>query len=303
MRLNYWVFLLFTMMLTAFSNTVALGMLNTCPYNAHLNSILISYNASKAFDAQQQLADQVHYYRILVVVLILLAIAIFIVIYFAIFNRRRLAAMRQEMSLAQAQKYISGLENERNRIGKELHDGIANDLLALEIKLSSAKNNDSSWIVPEIAKIRDSVRNISHELMPPEFSQLGLDDILSYYLNDVVAKTDLKATFTTDNSLPVGAVSEHVALEIFRIVQELLSNIIKHSKASFVILNIESLTPAVARISISDDGIEWSAHSVSSGSGVKTVADRAMSIAANIEYKRVSNRNIKCITFAKAYGC
>jgi signal transduction histidine kinase len=248
---------------------------------------------------EQKLEQEMHYYLILIGVVMLLVVIVVAIICFLIFNRRRIQAMKQEQKLSEARKYISGLESERNRLAKDLHDGVSNDLLGLEIKLSSYDKEQYGWIADDIAKIRNGVRYISHELMPPEFSRLGLEEILSFYVKDVVSKSGIKTELNTDGSLTVGVVSEHVALEVYRIVQELLSNILKHSSASRVIIDIRSLNSAVASICITDDGIAWSGDAVVDGSGVKTVADRAVSIGATIEYKRSSNQNIKCIIFDK----
>lgn len=242
-------------------------------------------------------------YRVLVAVLISAAIAVLIFLYYAKINRRRMRALQQERKLIEAQKYISGLENERKRIAKELHDGIANDLLGLEIKLSANEETKNSWIVKDIAKIRSGVRDISHELIPPEFCKLGLDDVLSYYINNVMSKSGIKVVYTTDHSLSVGEVSEHVSLEVYRIVQELLSNILKHAQATCVTIDVKTLESPLAEIIITDDGLEWtydtSAHSV----GAITTTDRAVSIGAQVEYLRINNLNVKSIIFNKHYGC
>jgi signal transduction histidine kinase len=181
----------------------------------------------------------------------------------------------------------------------ELHDGIANDLLALEIKLSSLSESDYGWIAREVAAVRNGVRNVSHELIPPEFARLGLDDVLSYYVANLSRQSKITITLTTDGSFGVGDVRDAVALTVYRIIQELLSNILKHSCASSVIIDIRSLTPKVANISITDDGIESPGNIVGLGLGIKTVADRLMSIDAKFEYKRFTNQNIKRITFEK----
>ena len=246
-----------------------------------------------------QLRKELHYYQMFIGLSALLGIAIVTIIYFVVSNRRRIMAMKQELKLAEAQRYISGLESERKRLAKDLHDSVANDLFGLEIKLSSQSDKDYGWIVEEISKIRDGVRYISHELMPPEFSKLGLDEILSFYVDNVVRKSGITITYNSDKTLTVGTISEPVALEVYRIVQELLSNILKHSEATSVIIDIKTLKPTRAMICITDNGIEWTGHADAYGSGIKTVADRAMSIGATIEYKRSSNQNIKCITFDK----
>jgi signal transduction histidine kinase len=231
---------------------------------------------------------------ILCLVIILACFACYVVV-----AQRRIAALKRDREKASAHEYVCGVDSERARVGMELHDGIANDLLALEIKLSSLSESDYGWIAREVAAVRNGVRNVSHELIPPEFARLGLDDVLSYYVANLSRQSKITITLTTDGSFGVGDVRDAVALTVYRIIQELLSNILKHSCASSVIIDIRSLTPKVANISITDDGIESPGNIVGLGLGIKTVADRLMSIDAKFEYKRFTNQNIKRITFEK----
>lgn len=254
---------------------------------------------------QERLEREVQYYRILVGVVAIAAIVIFVFFYYAKVNRRRFQDMQRERKLTDAKNYISGLENERKRIAKELHDGIANDLLGLEIKLSASTDVRASWIAYDIAKIRNGVRDISHELIPPEFSRLGLDEVLTYYINNVVRRSGIKVNYNTDNTLAVDAIPEHVALEVYRIVQELLSNVLKHSQASCVNIDVKTpeSSPSMVQITISDDGPEWTYDTSAYGVGALTTSDRAASIGAKVEYTRLNKLNVKCITFKKHYGC
>jgi signal transduction histidine kinase len=232
--------------------------------------------------------------------ILLLIIIIIAFVCYVVHTERRIAAIKRANRVAEVQQYVDGVDAERNRLGMDLHDGIANDLLAIEMKLSARSDGgDYEWIVKDIAGVRNCVRNVSHELIPPEFARLGLDEVLSCYVSDFAASNGAKVELTTDNSLGVGKVDEKTALEVFRIIQELLSNILKHSQASSVIIDIRSLTPKVASVSIVDDGIEWPGNVVGLGLGIKTVADRITSIGAKIEYKRFTNQNIKRITFEK----
>ena len=82
-----------------------------------------------------------------------------------------------EMRLNAARRYIRNLEEECKYFAKELHDGIANDLLGLQMKIENTTNSDNVQELGTLIKeVRNNVRNISHELMPPEFEHLSLDE-------------------------------------------------------------------------------------------------------------------------------
>ena len=95
---------------------------------------------------------------------------------------KKIELLKQENELNSARRYIEGLEEECKYFAKELHDGIANDLLGLQMKIeTSAGKGNEQELASLVSKLRNNVRNISHELMPPEFEHLSLDQILDRY--------------------------------------------------------------------------------------------------------------------------
>ena len=102
---------------------------------------------------------------------------------------RELLRMRQEKELESARSYIEGLEEECRHFAKELHDGTANDLLALEMK---ARTEKQASMAEAIKQVRENVRTISHELMPPEFESLSLNEILSQYARSLTENTGVR---------------------------------------------------------------------------------------------------------------
>jgi signal transduction histidine kinase len=133
--------------------------------------------------------------------------------------------------------------------------------------------------------------------MPPEFSHLGLDEILGYYIKDVVGNGGVEMTFTTDNTQPVGSVPEKIAYEVYRIAQELLSNIVKHSQATKADITLRTISPGRHCLEIKDNGLEWDGNSKTIGAGTQTLLDRAASIRAVIKFSRKDNLNLKSIIF------
>ena len=85
-----------------------------------------------------------------------------------VFRRKRI---RKEEELKLAQSYIDGLERERTRLAKNLHDGVCNDLLGIGMNMQYMQPTDESKreILALLEQVRSDVRCISHELMPPKF--------------------------------------------------------------------------------------------------------------------------------------
>ncbi len=140
---------------------------------------------------------------------------------------------RRKMRLVR--RYIDGLESERARISKELHDGICNDLLAVEMQMGG---NGA------LQQARENIRCLSHELMPPAFQYATLDEILSDYLGR--QGVGYSSTGMTD-------VPQKIAFEIYRIVQEAVGNALKHAHANTIEVALE-LDARQLKLTIKDDG-------------------------------------------------
>lgn len=81
---------------------------------------------------------------------------------------------RRKEKLAALQSHIDGIEQERGRLAKDLHDGICNDLYGIEMLLQADTSREE--LLTDIEKIRTEVRRISHEMMPPALLDVNLDE-------------------------------------------------------------------------------------------------------------------------------
>ena len=84
-----------------------------------------------------------------------------------------------------ARQYIDGLESERKRLAKELHDGVCNDLLGIQycMQMSDAVGDEAQQkLFPMLEQARTDIRFISHELMPPALQYTNLNIMLEDYV-------------------------------------------------------------------------------------------------------------------------
>ncbi|MBO5629231.1 MAG: hypothetical protein J5965_09195, partial [Aeriscardovia sp.] len=180
--------------------------------------------------------------------------------------------------------FIEGQESERSRLAKELHDGVANQLLAVEMKLST------DGLTPQAMELlnesREQVRHVSHELLPPDFTLYSLDEILEQYAAQ--ANGMLKCTVTYTSS-PLDAnwscVSPTAAMEVFRITQEAVSNAMKHSSASLISIGLHLDEHQNMMLMVSDNGNKAVLENGDAGGiGLKTMHQRAKSIGGTLEF-------------------
>ncbi len=154
--------------------------------------------------------------------------------------RNQLTKLKQDQQLMSAQAMLKGEELERKRMAQDLHDGLGGILTGVRINLSNVETKVAKTLYEEVKKIITNVdksmkelRRIAHNLMPESLSRIGLSGALedlckSYETPDF--KVDYQP-YEIQSSL-----TETEKLTIYRIVQELLNNALRHSKASLVIV-------------------------------------------------------------------
>ena len=171
-----------------------------------------------------------------------------------------------------SRKYIDGMESERARLARELHDGVCNEHLGLEMELKSGFNReeDKCELLDKLGRSRANIRSISHELMPPVFSDATIDEIITDYIDHLNVPSSMHLSFdasTSDWSL----VSYNVAYELYRIVQESMNNILKYSSGTQISISL-LMDGAHVRLEIFSNGVMK--RSSSKGIGMRTMEDR-----------------------------
>lgn len=166
------------------------------------------------------------------------------------------------LALQDAQRrLLTEREQERKSLARELHDQVIQDLLSVnyqleEIEAEMAERNVSDDVIEVRAGIRalvDDVRRICGNLRPPTIDSLGLGAALQSYTRDWSARTGITVSLNLDGLL--GRLPEALELSIFRIVQEGLSNVRKHARASEVRIELRHTSPRTLLIAIADNGL------------------------------------------------
>lgn len=202
--------------------------------------------------------------------------------------QQELEKRHQELQSSQAEiRKLAGClmkaqEEERRRIARELHDDVSQELAALSISLSNIKlrlpRSDALWdqvaqIQERAKEIAGSIRKLSHQLHPAILEHAGLGGALRF----LIAEFSNSQQVRFDLRLPEHLVptSDETAICIFRIAQESLRNISKHSRASHVDIEL-SATDGFINLLITDDGCGFDIDTArkQSGLGLISMAER-----------------------------
>lgn len=185
----------------------------------------------------------------------------------ALWTRQR----RQQAQMRETRRWVEGIEQERARFARELHDGACNELLAIGMQLHGDKP-DLQEVNQQIGTLRARLRNLSHELMPPQFKDgIRLDQALAYY----IAHIDGPKVNFQSNGQGWGTVPSETAYQVYRITQEAIGNIITHQPDAQVQVN---LTPSSLDIISRGTMLQGDG----TGIGFQSMKNRADSIGATL---------------------
>jgi signal transduction histidine kinase len=183
-----------------------------------------------------------------------------------------------------AGRLIHAQEEERTRIARDLHDDLSQQLAGLSIMLSGLKRKigkpDSqadvdrtvSTLQDRASGLAESIRNLSHELHPSMLQHAGLVTALRTHCAEVEQHHHVNVRCHADESLD--AVGPDIALCLFRIAQEALSNAVRHARATTITVELKAELDGVELLVV-DDGVGFVASGrTGSGLGLRSIDER-----------------------------
>lgn len=179
-----------------------------------------------------------------------------------------------------AGRLISAQEDERSRIGRELHDHVSQRLGILAIKIDQVRMNPS--VAPAIApaldelrqqtsEITDDIHALSHRLHSSMLDHLGIIPALQRLVKECSERYTIPVIFT-HASLPIRLPSD-VSLCLFRIVEETLTNIAKHSQSPSARVNMAAADEGI-RLTVADEGVGFDPKILETRAGLGFVSMR-----------------------------
>lgn len=192
------------------------------------------------------------------------------------------------------QLLLRAQELERNRIAKEVHDGLGPFIstLKLSVDLLTRTTSDQSSIQElknistQLSELSTEVRQVSHELMPSSLVDFGLVAGVENMINKLNQSSGIRITLINNLHLYPQVLTKEQDLNIFRIIQESLHNAIKHSRCSAIIITLNTDEDSF-QLEISDDGkgLDKVASKKNKGIGLRNIKTRAKSLGGFCEIK------------------
>jgi signal transduction histidine kinase len=194
-------------------------------------------------------------------------------------------------------RLLSSQDEERRRIARDLHDGLGQELSAVKMLVDGIHlRNDSAEAKSQSALqasgvldgVIQQVRSISHLLHPPLLDEIGLQSALRWYLDGLTGRSGIETVFEV-NPTEFPRLAPEVETAVFRIVQEALTNVFRHSGAGKACVSLTKNEDHVA-VSVRDFGKGIAAHIVelrpgSVGIGLGGMRQRAKEFGGELRLK------------------
>lgn len=195
-------------------------------------------------------------------------------------QEEKISSLEKEQQVISLQSMINGQETERNRVAKDLHDGLGGLFSTVKMYFSSLKHEQpalaenplfiKSFEMADTASVE--LRRIAHNLMPKMLLKLGLINAVQDLCNNINISKLVKVSLQSYGM--ESRLNSNTEIMLYRIIQELLNNIIKHAQASDVIIQFNRHSDRLT-VTIEDNGRGFDAGEVSNdGAGINTIKSR-----------------------------
>jgi len=178
-------------------------------------------------------------------------------------QQARIDELETEKQLAATEAILKGEEQERTRLAKDLHDGLGGMLSGIKYSFQNMKEN--LILTPENAQafersldmldssIRE-MRRVAHNMMPEILVRYGLDAALKEFCSEVTGSGAIRTSYQSIG-MENTAVEQTTAVTVYRIVQELVNNAIKHAEATYMLVQVHAAQPEnLLVVTVEDDG-------------------------------------------------
>ncbi|TFG79032.1 MAG: tetratricopeptide repeat protein [Flavobacteriales bacterium] len=190
-------------------------------------------------------------------------------------QQQRIGELEKEKQLMATEAILKGEERERMRLAKDLHDGLGGMLSGIKYSFQHLKGNQI--MTPESQRSFDrgmdmldssilEMRRVAHNMMPESLVKFGLDSALKDFCNEITKSGALMVNYQSFH-LEDMALEQTFAINIYRIVQELINNTLKHASAKRAIVQL-SYSGDLLSLTVEDDGRGFNTDLIYATSGM-----------------------------------
>lgn len=193
---------------------------------------------------------------------------------------QQLSEWEKEKKLLGAQSLMKGQEEERSRLARDLHDGVGGLLSGVKLSMSTMKGNvflseesarSFENVIGQLDQSIAELRRVSHNMMPEALIKYGLKEALENYCENLNLSGQLNVQLQSYGMEK--RMEQSTEIVVYRIVQELLANVIKHAEAKKVLIQLVR-EDGRFNLTVEDDGKGFDVNEIKSGAGLANIRAR-----------------------------
>lgn len=206
-------------------------------------------------------------------------------------NNQKVTTLKQEQELKLIKASIEGQDEERKRIAQELHDSIGGNLAGIKLQLASVKEKTETLhtITGQLDETYQLVRDISHTLIPKKFRQDDFTQLIKEYTKSITNTGELNVEFHPHPEEKINTINEMVKMELFKIIQELMTNTLKHAKASNTDIHLNYFEDSITLL-FEDNGKGFDKENNGDGIGFLNIKSRIEKLNGTLHIDSAVNR-------------
>lgn len=190
-------------------------------------------------------------------------------------QRQRISELETEKQLTATEAVLKGEEQERSRLAKDLHDGLGGMLSGIKYSFNTMKGNlimtpENHQAFQRSMDMLDGsikeMRRVAHNMMPEALVKFGLDAALNDFCNDINQSGAIQVSYQSINLVNAN-IDQTTSITIYRIIQELISNSIRHASAKKVLVQVTKTSDQLA-VTVEDDGSGFDTTLLSQSKGI-----------------------------------
>jgi signal transduction histidine kinase len=204
-------------------------------------------------------------------------------------QKQKIAELEKQHQLVAMQSVLKGQEEERSRLARDLHDGVGGLLSGVKLSMSNMKGNvflseentqAFSNVIVQLDQSIAELRRVSHNMMPEALIKYGLKEALENYCENLNLSGRLKVQLQTYGMET--RMDQNTEIIVYRIVQELLNNIIKHAEAKNVLIQLMHEGERF-NLTVEDDGKGFDINETKHGAGLANIKARAEYLDGSVD--------------------
>ncbi len=201
--------------------------------------------------------------------------------------------LQKDREISQLKAQVRGEEQERQRIARELHDNIASQLWAIKLNVGSMLQNKEqqkkglATIFQQLDDATQDIRKTAHNLLPDLLLEDGLATAIASLCEKTGRNSKLEVDFQEYGTVP--RIHTDIELSLYRMVQELIQNAMKHAKDATHLLVQLSCADTLLNITVEDNG-QSAGTEQTDGIGLQQIRKRVQALKGHFDFQRIQGK-------------